>query len=35
MKQRALPLPLDVRLMNITATVLFAAFALLLAATLD
>ena len=30
MKQKALPLPLDVRLMNITATVLFSGFALLL-----
>jgi len=34
MKQQALPLPPDVRLMNITATVLFAAFGLLLAAAL-
>ena len=34
MKQKALPLPLDVRLMNITATVLFAGFALLLAGAL-
>ncbi|MBE7366121.1 cell division protein FtsQ/DivIB [Ramlibacter pallidus] len=34
MKQKALPLPLDVRLMNTTATVLFVAFALLLAAAL-
>jgi cell division protein FtsQ len=34
MKQHALPLPLDVRLMNITATVLFAACALLLVAAL-
>jgi cell division protein FtsQ len=34
MKTQALPLPVDVRLMNITATVLFAAFALLLAAAL-
>jgi cell division protein FtsQ len=34
MKHQALPLPLDVRLMNITATVLFAAFGLLLAGAL-
>lgn len=34
MKKNALPLPVDVRLMNITATVLFAAFGLLLAAAL-
>jgi cell division protein FtsQ len=34
MKHKALPLPLDVRLMNITATVLFAACALLLVAAL-
>jgi len=34
MKRQALPLPPDVRLMNITATVLFAAFGLLLAAAL-
>ncbi|MBC5786037.1 FtsQ-type POTRA domain-containing protein [Ramlibacter sp. USB13] len=34
MKQKALPQPLDVRLMNITATVLFAACGLLLAAAL-
>lgn len=34
MKKQALPLPLDVRLMNITATVLFAACALLLAGAL-
>jgi cell division protein FtsQ len=34
MKTQALPLPVDVRLMNITATVLFAACALLLAAAL-
>lgn len=34
MKQKALPLPFDVRLMNITATVLFAACAVLLAAAL-
>lgn len=34
MKTRALPLPLDVRLMNTTATVLFAACALLLVAAL-
>ena len=34
MKHQALPLPLDVRLMNITATVLFAACGLLLAAAL-
>lgn len=34
MKKQALPLPLDVRLMNITATVLFAACGLLLAGAL-
>jgi cell division protein FtsQ len=34
MKSKALPLPLDVRLMNITATVLFAACGLLLVAAL-
>lgn len=34
MKKQALPLPVDVRLMNITATVLFAACGLLLAAAL-
>jgi cell division protein FtsQ len=34
MKRQALPLPFDVRLMNITATVLFVAFGLLLAAAL-
>lgn len=34
MKKNALPLPVDVRLMNITATVLFAACALLLVAAL-
>lgn len=34
MKKQALPLPVDVRLMNITATVLFVAFGLLLAAAL-
>lgn len=34
MKKKALPLPVDVRLMNITATVLFAACALLLVAAL-
>jgi cell division protein FtsQ len=34
MKKKALPLPVDVKLMNITASVLFAAFALLLVAAL-
>ena len=34
MRRKPLPLPLDVRLMNITATVLFAACALLLVAAL-
>lgn len=34
MKKKALPLPVDVKVMNVTATVLFAAFALLLAAAL-
>ena len=34
MKKQALPLPVDVRLMNVTATVLFAACGLLLAAAL-
>ena len=34
MKKQALPLPLDVRLMNVTATVLFVAFAVLLAGAL-
>ena len=34
MKRKALPLPVDVRLMNITATVLFIGFALLLVAAL-